>query len=703
MRTSEAIPDEKPTYYLVDRFEDDRPGGQVVGSHSPEGFLRRGADVEGVISIDHGALRIRPPMQPGWGRAGIAYGPYRRANGLAFGVHILNGHNTSQTGHLMTGLPKRILRWLRGSGADDVHRRFASFLLKGDKRTQTRQLRRWFDIERRHKNDDGPTINENLAIGWFGDEKPVNPLNEGNSFIVHATGAENGELWTRSSQKLPPIIKGLQNIPLVYLVVLRKRGAAYYAGSLPGVQSLPPYPTLRPLAIDPIEDDESVYAALYQSVLGQIGFRVDTRVYSVQVKQLQAFDNWYGTAHAADRLAGNSPLAGTAAEIGGTWGTFEGGFRRTTGGARATCDGSFALLDPGQNTGLIHILLKSGTDVTAQAGLIWRQQDLANYWSLQLSGDGCRLMLKQNGEWHQIALDAGRLLQASSMYSIQILDDGQMLGLYLNGELLFDKMLSDRRLGEATGIGLCAKDVRGNYLFHSYEAHPRTIPMPTAFDFEDPWFPKGSRVVAADDFADVAGDLADRPVTSGDGTWRKALGKGIFELTGDGAVRVRGNATTPNPNRTAYTIDWPRPDFADIQVDITPPGSGRGQLEMGRSGLIFWQDADNYIIVNTWLDDVYEGASISSFFYLQGYEDLFDAVWTNVGGRILWGTSYTLRIVFDGLNYLVLVDGEPVLYRALTDVYPDCESLAIRRVGLVANWEWGNDSGSTFENFLAKE
>jgi hypothetical protein len=43
-----------------------------------------------------------------------------------------------------------------------------------------------------------------------------------------------------------------------------------------------------------------------------------------------------------------------------------------------------------------------------------------------------------------------------------------------------------------------------------------------------------------------------------------------------------------------------------------------------------------------------------------------------------------------------------VLYRALTDVYPDCQPLAIHRVGLVANWEWGNDSGSLFERFIAR-
>jgi hypothetical protein len=49
------------------------------------------------------------------------------------------------------------------------------------------------------------------------------------------------------------------------------------------------------------------------------------------------------------------------------------------------------------------------------------------------------------------------------------------------------------------------------------------------------------------------------------------------------------------------------------------------------------------------------------------------------------------------------LDDEPVLYRAFTDVYPDYPPLAIRRVGLAANWEWGNDTGSAFNDFAAKE
>lgn len=693
---------DEATRYFADHFDDDRPAGKVVGSTNFQGVRRRGADVDNVIGIDHGALRIQPPLQTGWGLTGLTYGPYQRVNGLAFGLHLLNGHNTSQTGDLVVSLPRRVLRWMRGSGADPAHLRLARWLFKGDKQMQARQLRRWVWIDRHYKNGHEPTIDENLALGWFPTERPADPLSEGNAFVVHATGADNGQLWVRVASHLPAVVSSLQNIPVYYLVILRESGAAYYAGSLPGARGLAAYPEMRPLAIDPYEESESVYAALYQSVLGQIGFRVDTRLYTAQVEQIPALGEWYGTAHAADRLQGDGLLDGSQAEVGGQWSLPHGGYRRSPGGASPMEKENLAVLDPGQPTGLVHVLVEIGATCDAEAGLLWRVQGQDNLWSLRLSSGGCRLMLKSNGVWSEIAVGDQWSFQPGIIHSVQVLDDGQTFSLYLDGQLLFDKSFDDDRLGLATGVGLQVTTAPNSLYFRAFEAHPRAVPLPAEFDFAKPWNRKGTQVVVADDFDGPSVDLAGRMASSKHGTWLKVMGDGIFELTGHDAVKVRGNVETPNPNRTAYTIDWKEPGFADLQIDITPPGSDRGQLEMGRGGLIFWQDARNYIVVNTWLDDSYQGASISSFFYLDAYEDLFDAVWTNVGGRIRWGVPFTLRIVFDGLNYAAFVDGEPVLYRALTDVYPDCQPLAIHRVGLVANWEWGNDSGSIFERFIAR-
>lgn len=107
-------------------------------------------------------------------------------------------------------------------------------------------------------------------------------------------------------------------------------------------------------------------------------------------------------------------------------------------------------------------------------------------------------------------------------------------------------------------------------------------------------------------------------------------------------------------------------------------------------------------MIANWLDDVYDGASVSSFFHLNGFEELYDAVWSNVGNRIQWGVPHQFRAVFDGGRYIVFINDEPLLYRALTDIYPNIKPLHINRVGIVANWEWGDDTGSMFQHFIAR-
>jgi hypothetical protein len=155
-------------------------------------------------------------------------------------------------------------------------------------------------------------------------------------------------------------------------------------------------------------------------------------------------------------------------------------------------------------------------------------------------------------------------------------------------------------------------------------------------------------------------------------------------------------------HRNAYTVAWPDPTLADVAITAIAPGTDRDQGQRGRAGVGFWQDEDTCLIVNSWVDDDYGGASVSSFLRLGGYEEMFDAVWTNVGDRIAWGRPYELRVAFDGQAFWAVVDGEPVLYRAITDVYPTAPRLAIARIGIVSNWEFGDDTGSRFTRVVAR-
>jgi hypothetical protein len=682
---------------FIDRYLDNRKPGQTINSKSPEGFLRKGIDKEKLIAIDNGALRFQPLFNHGWGKQGIAYGSYQRTNGLAFATFILNGHNTSQAESIET-LLMRLLAWVRGNKVIPFPLRILRWLFWKHNQKFLRRLLWWIRLSPKIvKKFPLQPMNENLAVGWFPNEIPINPLQEGNAFIVHATGPNNGELWTRVKEDILSTFKNLQNLQVYYIVILREKGAAYYVAGVSNAYGLGTYPYMRPVAIDPVNDEPQVYAGIYQSTLGQIGFRVDTRVYGSAIATIPELANWYGTAQIADSFQGEGLLLNRTAEIGGNWNVVKGCYQLTDFGAIATENNTLALLDRDCANGLIHTILETSGEITP-VYIIWRARDENNCWLLILSSDRTELQIRENGFSEIIAKSDRSDLKSDRIHSLQILDDGEEFSLYLDSKLIFERRFADSRLADANGIGIGAFIANKYQYLRCLEAHPRRVNIPTQLDLGSPWCKKGKQILVADDFVGEPGHLEGRNTTVGKKIWRKDLGKGKFALTGDGKVRVIDAKIKPYPGRTSYTVDWDNSNFADVRVDITPPGTERNQRERSRAGLIFWQDSKNYFIVNIWLNDNYKSAALSSFFHLDGGEEIFDGAWTNLGDRVTWGITYNFRVAFDGMHYTAFINNEPVFYRALTDIYPTVSSLNINRVGIVVNWEWGDDTGSSFEN-----
>jgi hypothetical protein len=484
-------------------------------------------------------------------------------------------------------------------------------------------------------------------------------------------------------------------------VILREKGAAYYAASLPRVYGLPAYPQLRPVAIDAIDSQATLYAGIYQSVLGQIGFRAYTRVYGVKVETISELATWYGTAQVADTLTGVGKLTDMTAEVGGAWQLISGDFERTSKGLIATETNSLAVLKPQATSGLLHLAIACESKLSAALGVVWRFQDQDNYWCCWLEDNRTWVQLVEAGQKQEILVSAKDYLLPQSINYLQILDDSEEIRIYLNGKLISDNFLTDTRLASATGIGMTVFQANAEIYLKDLEAHPRTVTIPD-LDLGLPWWREGEEIALQDDFQTWEGDLVGKTTSVGNQIWAKTLGKGAIAISQSGIAKVQANVQNPNPGRTAYTVTWEYP-VADVEVTILPPGKERGQGDKGRAGLIFWQDRDNYIIINTWLDDFYEGESISCFFRIAGFEEVYDAVWSNIGKAIAFGQPYTLRVVFDGNNYTVRVNNQTVLYRALTDVYSWTTALKINRLGIVANWEWGDDTGSGFSDFKVRK
>lgn len=682
----------------MDRFERDVAPGRVIGSTTSEGVTRRGVDAEGVIEVDHGALRIRPMVEQDWGRSLVTYGPFERRPGLMVAAMVLNGHNTGQAEALPEPMKTRLARWLRGhaEGRRSALGRAAQWLRYRRKSYFLRKLRIW----RHMASSRARLFDESLAVGWFSSERPSAPADGGNAFVMHAAPADNGELWTSSGGNLLPVARGIQNVPMCYVSVLRSTGAAYYLASVAGAYGAGTYPTFRPYSIDRAADEPVLYAGVHQAALGQIGFRTDTRVYGVQVEQVEALSRWYGTAHAADRLTSSGPIEGVAAEVGGGWTSAMGGIELSEDGARALGREGVAVLQPVAATGLVHAVVSTPLEGD-EAGLAWRYRDASNHYRCTVDHGGMvRVQLILEGVTTELAASRIEEHRPDAAHSLQLTDDGTTLRCAIDGRGAFEKPIDLEHFGDAFGVGVWLSGEGARV--RDFEAHPLEVDLSGIVALPAPWQESGDRVVVRDDFDGPAGELAGRTTTEGERTWRRAFGAGRLLVTGQSSVAVDASIERPNPGSTAYLVDWEHPGFVDVSVDVTPPGTGRGEGERGRGGIVLWQDADNFFTISTWLEDYYDGASIAIFAHLDGFEDIYDAVWSMVGSKIRWGAPYRVRVVSDGLHLMVYIDDEPVLYRAVTDFYSDRGPVRINGVGLAVNWEWGNDTGSTFERFEAR-
>ena len=227
--------------------------------------------------------------------------------------------------------------------------------------------------------------------------------------------------------------------------------------------------------------------------------------------------------------------------------------------------------------------------------------------------------------------------------------------------------------------------------------------MPASLDLGPLWEPKAGSALITEDFTGQPGELATTTTTTGGLTWNRRSGLGRFLREGL-SMRVDATIGRPCPGRTLYTLPWADPTFAELEIEAIPPGTARGQGAAGRGGLVFWQDPENYLVINLWIDDSehHDGVAISCFLVARGREDMFDAVWSNLGRRVLWGQPYRLRAAFDGQQWMAWLDDEPVMYREVTDIDPLARRLEIREVGIAANREWGDDTGTVFQSFCAR-
>ncbi len=611
---------------VLDDFGDARPPGQVGGTRSTSGAARIVIDQESRISIDAGALRL-PPAQH-WGTMGIGYGPYRRAPGLALAARL----------------------------------RLADALI-------------W---------DSNP---HKLAAGWFAEANPVNPETNGYAVLfAKSAGGMRGALRVSGGHGTGPLVDDLMQLDLQVIAIFRAESVMYYLASARGVPGLAAYPAMRPVGMA-LAPQAELFAFVHQR--HQRDDFHATRLEGIQVATLPGLAHWYGTAAVADELTGRSRLEGRRTPAGATsWAVEEGHLQLTAEGAKASGAPARALacLSLPQPAGIVAAVLETGNTPGLQQ-IIFRRADRANYWRLAFTATEARLSRMTGGAETVAARSSAHPLGPKAKHHVWIVDDGEMMRCYLDGELALQA--KHRAHSDSAGAGFGFENGDDGSIHH-FEVHPRELPIPVALRLGEPYQRLGGSLVVADDFKSGAGHLAGRRTPVGGLEWERTGGPGneTIELLPEGG----GRANRENSFFIAYTVPWDNPSFADVSCELTPPSLPKE----GHVGLVLSQDDRNFLMLGWDTPTNYFG------------------LWCTIGG--IWqpvdlivpdiptGKPHTLRATCDGDNYILYLNQEPIIIAKISDTFVKSTGIRINRVGIgLTRFKGKGDQGTVFRNFVVRK
>ena len=274
---------------------------------------------------------------------------------------------------------------------------------------------------------------------------PSTPFRMAMDIVIRAAEGENGELCIRLGDRCLPAFRCLKDLQIQYIVALRERGAVYYAASMDGAHGLAATPNMRPIAVDPYDDTPIIYAGVFQSVLGQIGFRADTRVRHLKVRSIPELTGGDHVLFSDRLITGGTLRAG--------WTNHVGDISISHLGAAARSQKAFATIGVSGPIGLIHANVRLAAD-SGSVGLAWRIRDARNYMLITLSAQGCSLDRVSNGDTIRILTDQLKSLVPGNTHSFQILDGHGTLSAYLDGDILFDRWVDEPDATPANGIGI---------------------------------------------------------------------------------------------------------------------------------------------------------------------------------------------------------------------------------------------------------
>lgn len=594
-----------------------------------------------------------------------------------------------------------------------------------------------------------------LVFGGFDSPNPTTPMVGSNAILLRNFGRQSGTFDFGS--KTGAMESGLPQFQTQFdgYVILRERGAVYVVDGLAGGYYAAP-PQASVIGLDQSLTSPELYPGVHSAN------QVDPhRIHHFQVRDIPEWQNWYATAHAADRLISSTP--GTA-EKGGTW-TTTGSFAPTPNGVTADASGAMAILDPGAPSQVLGLTVTTGND-PQDVGIIFRARKdgsgaYTDYYELFISSTGLKLTRVSGATSTSIIDDNNpeRLLPKNATVHLQLIDSGpkdtrfsaggrirvlmnEKEVLSVEAPIAYFSNADNNNSANFTGVGFRIAPGTANSTAVSYfEAHPRTITLPSALllpEEEAPLEDTGSVVVASDDFSGGYANLAGRKTPVGGLTWERKASRNENEyLVVDGAGHVTVFPRAQDSSRTnllLYGLPWPSQyrNFASLEATIIPAGQGvlrkeDAVLGVGqricsgfdedspsknsrlRAGLFLWQDRENYILLRGFMDNSQSDASEVEWQVARRPDYAPVTRRTNLGVRWCHGLPTTLRLSFDGERITLWVKGavgegdpetkfEPVQTFRWSDLFPDRPTFAINMVGIYYSED---DTGARIDDFKA--
>lgn len=177
---------------------------------------------------------------------------------------------------------------------------------------------------------------------------------------------------------------------------------------------------------------------------------------------------------------------------------------------------------------------------------------------------------------------------------------------------------------------------------------------------------------------------------TGDAVWEKGYpSPRRIEVLAGGGVRVESE----NFDYMAYTIpfDWERHGFIDVSSDMIPPDPPN----QGHVGVVFLQDSQNFLML---------GWDTPSRHY--GLWCTINDEWIPVDlihPDIPTGSPFNLRATFDGDNYILYMNDEPIIIAKISDTFPEFTGLKVNRVGIGLTMAGPTgDQGTIYKNFFVR-